>query len=93
MLTKWKWGHVLSVTASTWLPQVKEAEELEKAQRVTEENKAQVHEELLRKAVQKEVCVCVYSRCVMWVFVVVCGVNVVCDINHCCLPSHFVVYR
>ena len=36
-------------------PQVKEAEEFERSQRITEENKAQVHEELLRKAVQKEV--------------------------------------
>ncbi|XP_065884764.1 golgin subfamily A member 6-like protein 22 [Dysidea avara] len=34
---------------------VKEAEEVERAQRIAEENKAQVHEELLRKAVQKEV--------------------------------------
>ena len=34
---------------------VKEAEEFERAQRITEENKVQVHEELLRKAVQKEV--------------------------------------
>ena len=45
------------------LPQVKEAEEVERAQRIAEENKAQVHEELLRKAVQKEVCV--VGVCVM----------------------------
>ena len=42
---------------------MKEAEEFERTQRITEENKAQVHEELLRKAVQKEVsspCCCLW---------------------------------
>ena len=51
---------------------VKEAEEFERAQRITEENKAQVHEELLRKAVQKEVSL---------IFVVLwcnCGHDMVC---------------
>ena len=36
--------------------QVKEAEELEQAQRVTQEKKHAVHDELVRKAKAQEVC-------------------------------------
>ena len=39
--------------------QVKEAEELERAQRITEDKKHAVHDELIRKAIAKEVRVCV----------------------------------
>ena len=45
----------LSLTHSLTHSQVKQAAELEQAQRVTTEKKVDVHEELLRKAVVKEV--------------------------------------
>lgn len=35
--------------------QVKEAEEIERVQRMTEDKKRDVHDELVRKAIQKEV--------------------------------------
>ena len=38
-----------------YVVQVKEAEEIERVQRITEDKKHYVHEELLRKAIQKEV--------------------------------------
>ena len=71
--------HTHSLTHS----QVKQAAELEQAQRVTTEKKVDVHEELLRKAVVKEVrklkiipCACLWNvRVIVAIIVYICSTS------------------
>ena len=75
--------HSHSLTHSLTHSQVKQAAELEQAQRVTTEKKVDVHEELLRKAVVKEVrklkiipCACLWNvRVIVAIIVYICSTS------------------